>query len=293
LSPDGSFIGETIAVLQLYTGEGFTFAEPTAALECKGFTILRWTSVPSERAFKEGLKKSCQLWIISDASTTLPSGHLSLVRQLVDDRKGLFVWADNDPFTVAANQVLAAIPETSSLKLKGNYIGDKVLCEASDTGSGSGFSKHLVTTGLEKLYEGITVASVKGMQAVHVPIIRASDGTVITAFTEQNGKRILMDGGFTRLMPDRWNRTAGTARFVTNAACWLFNFEGKSAGPSFDAIAGQTGGRSEFLDVNSIEAGAEKLTNVITECVLKEAGGERGHELVELYKSAYPKGYTA
>ena len=33
----------------------------------------------------------------------------------------------------------------------------------------------------------------------------------------------VIDGGFTRLMPRFWNKTAGTARFVKNAACWLVN----------------------------------------------------------------------
>ena len=226
LSPDGTFSGETIAILQLYTGEGFTFAEPTAALKRKGFEVLRWTSIPALAAFEAGLKQSCQLWIISDDSTLLPAAHISLIQELVNDRKGLFLWADNDPYTATANQVLAALPETAGLRLNGNYFADKVLGEAA-TSTGAGFSKHLVTTGLERLYEGITVSSVNGMRTEHTPIIRSSDGAVVTAFSDQNGKRILIDGGFTRLYPDRWDRTAGTARFVTNAASWLFNFEGK------------------------------------------------------------------
>ena len=226
LSPDGTFSGETIAVLQLYTGEGFTFAEPSAAFERKGFDVLRWTSVPTLAAFETGLKKSCQLWIISDDSTLLPAAHLSLIQELVDDRKGLFLWADNDPYTATANQVLAILSDTSGLTLSGNFYADTVLGEATSN-TGVGFVKHLVTTGLEKLYEGITVSSVNGMQTEHTSIIRSSDGAVVTAFSDQNGKRILIDGGFTRLMPDRWERTAGTSRFVTNAASWLFNFEGK------------------------------------------------------------------
>ena len=44
--------------------------------------------------------------------------------------------------------------------------------------------------------------------------MRSDDGKVITASYEEDGKRIMVDGGFTRLMPNRWDRTAGTARFV-------------------------------------------------------------------------------
>ena len=43
LSPDDAFKGETIAILQLYTGEGLTLAAPRVALSRKGFKILHWT----------------------------------------------------------------------------------------------------------------------------------------------------------------------------------------------------------------------------------------------------------
>ena len=92
-----------------------------------------------------------------------------------------------------------------------------------------GFTNHLVTTGLESLYEGITIASVQGPIKQFKPLIRSSDGQVVTACRDCNNLRIMFDGGFTRLYPDRWDRTAGTARFVTNAACWLYNHEGRQA----------------------------------------------------------------
>jgi len=230
LSPDNTFKGETIAVLQHYTGENFTFDEPTAALRRKGFALLRWTSVPPAAEFEAGLKKSCQLWIISGTTAELPASHVRLIAGLVEARKGLFVWADNDPFTGAANQVLAALPETSGLRLSGNFVADTVLGEATGTKQAPtpGFTKHLTTTGLEQLYEGITVAAIRGPPSQHRVLIRASDGSVITACHDRNKKRILIDGGYTRLMPSRWARTAGTARFVTNAACWLYNHEGKN-----------------------------------------------------------------
>ena len=38
---DGAFEGQTVAVLQLFTGEGFDFALPRAALKEKGFSVFR------------------------------------------------------------------------------------------------------------------------------------------------------------------------------------------------------------------------------------------------------------
>lgn len=47
LVADGTQNGKLIAVIHLYTGEGFDFSLPKKALEEKGFTLHRWTSVPS------------------------------------------------------------------------------------------------------------------------------------------------------------------------------------------------------------------------------------------------------
>jgi hypothetical protein len=59
---------------------------------------------------------------------------------------------------------------------------------------------------------------------------------------------------------------------------------------SFRDIAGRTGGESHPLDVDS-DAGAEDLTNVVTERILEEADKDMGGALVLAYRKAYPKGY--
>ena len=46
LAVDGAFQGETVAVLHLYTGEGFDFSLPKAALKEKGFSVFRWINNP-------------------------------------------------------------------------------------------------------------------------------------------------------------------------------------------------------------------------------------------------------
>jgi hypothetical protein len=226
LSPDGTFAGQNIAVLQLYSGEGFTFAAPRAALQRKGFTVHIWTAMPSVAEFEAQLRHSCQLWVISGSVVSLTPAHIAVVQKMVDLKKGLFIWADNDPYTADANALLRGLTQTSELSINGNFMGDTVLTEAAAFGD-VGFSSHLVTTGLESLYEGITISSVAGPKAQHRALIRSSDGKVVTACHDRHETRIMIDGGYTRLMEDRWARTAGTARFVTNAACWLFNFEGR------------------------------------------------------------------
>ena len=74
----------------------------------------------------------------------------------------------------------------------------------------------------ETVYEGVTIATIDSNQSL-TPLIWGSANNVVTAAFEQDGKRALFDGGFTRLYLG-WE-TAGTARYVKNAAAWLTNVE--------------------------------------------------------------------
>jgi hypothetical protein len=66
LAVDGAFEGQTVAVLHFYTGEGFDFSLPRAALAEKGFSVYRWiNAAPSPEELARGLEKASQLWIIS------------------------------------------------------------------------------------------------------------------------------------------------------------------------------------------------------------------------------------
>jgi hypothetical protein len=59
----------------------------------------------------------------------------------------------------------------------------------------------------------------------------------------------------------------------------------------FKEIASKTSGRSEFLDVNSAK-GADMLTNLVTEEILRSVGGEgKGTELVDAYRTKFSKAY--
>jgi hypothetical protein len=82
--------------------------------------------------------------------------------------------------------------------------------------------RHLLTTGLEYIYEGITIATVQKNDVLQ-PLIYGSADNLVAGFYDAGGKRAIFDGGFTRLYY-KWD-TAGTARYVKNAAAWLVNVE--------------------------------------------------------------------
>lgn len=66
----------------------------------------------------------------------------------------------------------------------------------------------------------------------------------------------------------------------------------EGAKAAFQEIASHTNGRSEFLDIDS-PAGAEKLTDVVTEAVLRNVGGSMGDTLVDAYRARFGRGYVS
>lgn len=220
LAVDGAFEGETVAVLHLYTGEGFDFSLPRAALKEKGFSVYRWIdNPPSPKELEEKLKEACQLWIISSNVQKLNEEHLKVIKKFFDSGKGVYIWGDNDPYYADANYVAEYLFD---VKMLGNLPGD-VVVGLNNQGKNVGLMpKHLITTGLEYVYEGITIATIQKTSLLK-PLIYGHEGNLVAAFYDQDGKRAILDGGFTRLYYS-WDH-AGTGRYVKNAAAWLVNYE--------------------------------------------------------------------
>lgn len=222
LAVDGAFKGHTVAVLQLYTGkpygENFDFVAPTEALAEKGFSVFRWLDYPpSPEELREKLQKACQLWIISNSDRRLNDEHLKVIKEFFDSGRGVYIWGDNEPFYADANYVGAALLD---ITMSGNLWGDQTVGLHSEAQAAGIVQNHLITTGMNYVYEGITIATIA--QNEHLtPLIWGSAGNLVTAVYERDGKRAIFDGGFTRLY-NKWD-TAGTGRYVKNAAAWLAN----------------------------------------------------------------------
>lgn len=220
LAVDGAFEGQTVAVLHLYTGEGFDFSLPRAALRQKGFSVYRWANqAPSPEVLREGLARASQLWVISDSTSKLTPAHLDAIQEFFERGRGVYIWGDNAPYYADANAVAERL---LGARMEGNVQGD-VVVPLQRGGAGAGIVRdHLLSTGLEQLYEGITIATVAPAPAMR-PLLYGSAGNLVAAYYDQGGRRAILDGGFTRLFL-RWD-TAGTARYVKNAAAWLANAE--------------------------------------------------------------------
>jgi hypothetical protein len=217
LAVDGAFEGQTVAVLQLYQ---FDFEQTRQALKQKGFGVYRWNSVPPIDEFKKSLAKACQFWIISDAGALLTDEHIAEIKKFFESGRGVYIWGDNQPYYADANRVGKALIGAEML---GDTWGDQVVQMKERKDQKSGIVPNLLlSTGIEQIYEGITIATIQPTDDLQ-PLIYGSAGNLVTAFYDKNGRRAVFDGGFTRLY-NKWD-TAGTGRYVMNAAAWLTNAE--------------------------------------------------------------------
>ncbi len=219
LAVDGAFEGQTVLVLHFYTGGGFDFSLPEAALREKGFGVYRYSNgAPEPEQLAQDLRNANQLWIISDSTRHLNDEHLALIVDFFESGHGIYIWGDNEPYYADANYVANALFDTT---MSGDLPGDNVVTLQDGGGSGL-LPNHLITTGLEYLYEGITIATLDTVGPFE-PLLYGSAGNLVTAVYEHEGRRAILDGGFTRLYV-HWD-TAGTGRYVKNAAAWLANWE--------------------------------------------------------------------
>jgi hypothetical protein len=197
LAIDGAFDGQTIVVLHFYTGGGFDFSLPKAALAEKGFSVYRFIDVaPSPKELEAALSKANQLWLISGDRRQLTQAHVAVIKKFFDAGHGLYLWGDNAPYAQDADlvsQALFDVPLVSSPHDQGEQVVGRQ-AKPSETG----------------------LLALK-------PLLVGTQKHIVAAYFDQQGKRAIVDGGFTRLYV-AWD-TAGTGRYVKNAAAWLANAE--------------------------------------------------------------------
>lgn len=113
-----------------------------------------------------------------------------------------------------ANKVVKSLGVSGMMS--GNTPGGKIV--------NSGIrSWHPIATGLNCIFEGITISSIKWNNNDLDALIYGSEDNVVCAVYEKSDKRMILDGGFTRLFCN-WD-SAGTSRYIKNSAVWLSNVE--------------------------------------------------------------------
>src|SRR5262249_24288526 len=161
---------------------------PRAALREKGFSTYRWSNTaPSPADLRAGLARANQLWIISGATRQLGAEHLAIIRAYFEAGHGVYILGDNEPYYADANAVAQSLLDAS---MDGNLPGDRVV-GIRHAGEQAGLLQdHLLTTGLEHLYEGITIATVHP-NATLTPLLYGSAGNLVSAFYDRGGRRAI------------------------------------------------------------------------------------------------------
>jgi hypothetical protein len=221
LAQDGAFEGYTVIILGLgASSRKYNLSDPKAALEKKGFTVVEYRKVPPIDEFRAALSKDkTQLWILADKETCLTEQYYSLIKSYFDNGNGVYFWSEEEPYFQDVNPMLLRLFGAS---MYGNSRGGKVLGVQTEDGGAGIVANHPITTGIVSFYEGTTISTVN-LGTKLQPLVYGSNKKIATAYYDENQRRAIVDGGYTRLYC-QWD-SAGTDRYVVNAAAWLTNIE--------------------------------------------------------------------
>jgi hypothetical protein len=244
--PRDAAMQEHTIVLCWFCQEG-TYSKPVEALRRKGFKVVVHNANRSTmQQMMVALLSADVLWLISgDKLSEVGFDQLVDAMEMFHRRGGgIFIWGDNAPYYAHANALLSRLFPGEDIYLQGNDHGSQVMQAHSDGRlPGKLARQHLIMTGLRSLFEGVTISYLSRIGPLKV-LATYNDGpgysgktycAVADAEVYRRCKapykigrgRIVIDGGFTKLYDEHWQKTAGTERYVKNACAWLLNMNSR------------------------------------------------------------------
>ncbi len=160
------------------------------------------------------------------------------IEKFVQAGKGLCLLSDDDPFLVESNELANRL---YGVAVKGNYIADKIAYVRERKLAPDEIRKfkgryevtdHPLLTGVNFLYEGITISNVGVSDKLEVAL-KASDGQPLIAVSKVPGQRVVIDCAFTQFCHGPTERTsyilksAGAVLLAENIAAYLAGKDGK------------------------------------------------------------------
>ena len=242
LSRSGEFRGKKLLIANYYT------EVPTLPLERvppilreMGFTV----DIAQNPANLPPLGSYDQLWIISGGGgSSFGKRDVDALRKFVERGKGLYVLADNTPYTTEMNVVSQALHQFS---VSGDYIGMKMvtvmsrsqieamIAKATEQGdfeklaeyrragyfNGTFYAEdHELLTGIEKIYEGGTICHPDVTRGLNV-ILSSSNNLPLVFLPSDRSQHMIYDCGWTRLYYDWDTHAASSTRWYQNVAAYL------------------------------------------------------------------------
>jgi hypothetical protein len=183
-----------------------------------------------------------QLWFVSGARPTLSGQQVQMITSYVRSGNGLAIWADNEPYYADANLLARALTGSS---FSGNRQGDQVMVPGPPETAGR-FVEHQLTLGVNNLYEGITICTIDPVPGVTI-LGKSHDGQRCFGCFEQEGQRVVLDAGYTKICSEWYHKSAGLSRYLSNIAFWLAR---GSRGVEYELLSS---GRSEIASLKKGE----------------------------------------
>jgi hypothetical protein len=160
------------------------------------------------------------------------------IEKFIQAGKGVCLLSDDEPFVVESNELAKRL---YAVAVKGNYIADKIAYVRERNLTPDEIRKfkgqyevadHPLLTGVNFLYEGITISNVGKSDKLEVAL-KASDGQPLIAISNVPGQRVVIDCAFTQFCHGPTERTsyilksAGAIQLAQNIAAYLEGKDGK------------------------------------------------------------------
>jgi hypothetical protein len=242
---DGEFKGKRI-LIAVYYWEGpaldsVPMNHVPKVLRDMGFTV----EIQRQPQHLPDLAKYDQVWVVSGGGGSgFDQTDVAKLRDHLKKGRGVYVLADNTPYTYEANVIAGAL---YGVNLAGGYDGGQVVNvvapgkvkqmvdEAMKKGDmnklielrRAGFlngklyaEDHELLSGIQQIFEGITVAAQTTSKDLEV-ILRDSANENLVSVSKRPGELLVLDGAFTRLYCG-WEANAATStQWYRNVAAYL------------------------------------------------------------------------
>jgi hypothetical protein len=229
--------GRSIHVLAFYdfTNEGGDFGFVVDALKRTGVAVhlhvIGRNSMPDLRDLLKNSQKTT-LWVIGGSGGgNMTAEHVAEIVRFHRGGGGLSLWGDNHPYFHEPNLVMRELGWGS---MEGNYHGDKTVGAMTEHGEPGFNGPHPILCGIQRLYEGITVAGIPEdllSRQGWVPIMRATDKRLLTAYLEPCDAHgpVVLHGAFTQLFC-KITEAEGQADFIRNLGTYTVLRNGDTSG---------------------------------------------------------------
>ncbi|MCM8528219.1 MAG: hypothetical protein NE327_16975 [Lentisphaeraceae bacterium] len=172
----------------------------------------------------ESLYEYDQLWILSQSrnkfakkSTIISSERYKKIKEFIEQGKGVYIAADNNPHCYEADFLLEKFMESGISHVESKNHKMKILSKREFKGETLTALEHELYTGLHYLHEGYTVSRIE--YSPHLAVIGVGTRGNILCIPKDPNQNVVYDGAYTKLYGGTENPD-----FIRNLALYLAGY---------------------------------------------------------------------